>query len=111
MLNTFIRDDALLSSRFRDPRRKLFYARAQLYEDRIEFFGISWKGVERRSIPLFDLARVDWRAGRERSANLILRLHSGEVIKIWMNGAGLWKYLIDANVHSLPLSLPEATVR
>ena len=109
MSNTLIRDEALLSSRYRDPRRTLFFARAQLFDDRIEFFGITWTGLHRRRLPLWEVSRVDWRAGRQRSPNLILRLHTGEVIKVWMSGAGLWKYLIDANVQSLPLSLPEAT--
>lgn len=107
---------ALLSSRFRYARRRLFFGRARLYPDHIALFEIGWRGFRRRKIFLRDVERISWRTDSERAANLTLHLHHGDPIRIWVEGAGLWKYRVDERLgkrlsvaDDLPGSVPSAS--
>ncbi len=97
---------ALLSSRFRYAGLRFTYGHARLYEDRIKLFTLRWRGVHWRTVYLHDIARVVWRTDSEESVNLLLFLHDGGVIPLWMNGSGLWKYWIDERLGK-PLSMVE----
>ena len=88
----------LLSSSFRYADRRFLYARARLYADRIEFYGVHWTGVHRSTIALHDIARLSWRTDSQRSANMTIYLHNDEAVRLWIEGAGLWKYQIDARL-------------
>ena len=103
------KEEILLSSRFRDPDRRLFFARAALFANRIEFSGLALTGMYRRLLFLKNIERVDWKAGQVRTANITLWMRNGDKIQFWMNGAGLWKYMIDANVRNLSRQLPSST--
>lgn len=97
--------NALLSSGFRYPRRRLFFGRARLYPDRIDLFEIGWTGFRRRTIWLRDVERISWRTDSERSANVTLYLHDHEPLRLWVKGAGLWKYQIDERLgHRLSVA-------
>lgn len=86
----------LLSSGFRYADRRFLYARARLYADRIELYGVHWKGPYLHTIALRDIARLSWRTDSQRSANMTVYLHNAEAVRLWIQGAGLWKYQIDA---------------
>ena len=91
-------EQCLLTSRFRYAHRRFLYGRAQLYPDRIELFGLHWTGVHRRTIVLGEVARLSWRTDSQRAANMTLYLHDDDPVRLWINGAGLWKYQIDARL-------------
>ena len=99
----------MLSGRYWDPEQRLLLARARLYLNRIEFTGLALNGKYRRLLWLENVKQVDWRVGQTRSVNLILWLRNGEVVRVWMNSAGLWKYQIDANIRCIARMLPEHT--
>ena len=86
----------LLSSSFRYADRRFLFGRARLYWDRIELYGLHWRGLHRRTIALRDVLRLSWRTDSLRSANMTLYLRDEEPVRLWVEGAGLWKYQIDA---------------
>lgn len=90
------RNPVLLSSRFRYPDRRFLYARARLFADRIELTGIHWSGITRHIIALSDIVRLSWRDNTEQTANLKIYLRGGDVVRLWVQGPGLWKYQVDA---------------
>lgn len=98
-------EDVMLASRFRDPEHRLLFARAYLFPNRIEFSGITLGGVYRKMLLLENVEQVEWRAGQIRTVNLILSLRDGSTYKFWVSTAGLWKYLIDANMRTLSRQL------
>lgn len=102
------KEEIMLSSRFRDPGRKLFFARASLFANRIELSGMAFSGMYKRLLFLNNIERVEWKIGQARAANLTFWLRNGDKMQLWMNGAGLWKYMIDANVRNLSRQLPSA---
>ena len=91
-------EQILLTSSFRYAERRFLFARARLYWDRIELYGLHWRGVHRRTVALRDVARLSWRTDSLRSANMTLHLHNDEPVRLWVEGAGLWKYQIDARL-------------
>lgn len=103
------KENVMLSSRFRDPEKRLLFARALLFPNRIEFSGIALSGFYRRLLFLKQIERVEWKVGQSRAANLTIWTRDGQKMQFWMNGAGLWKYMIDANVRNLSRQLPTAS--
>ena len=99
-------DEALLSSRFRDPERRLFFARAILFANRIELRGFSLSGMYRKLLLLKNIERVEWKVGQSRNANITLWMKNGDKKHLWINAAGLWKHMIDANVRNISRQLP-----
>ncbi len=106
----------LLSSRFRYADRRFLFGRIRLYRDRIDLFGLHWRGLHRRTIALREVARLSWRTDTERSANMTIYLRDDEAVRLWVEGAGLWKYQIDARLGNqlnvaddLPGSMPSAS--
>ena len=89
-------EQILLSSSFRYAGRRFLFGRARLYGDRLELFGLHWRGVHRRTIALREMVRLSWRTDSQRSANMTLYLRDDEPVRLWVKGAGLWKYQIDA---------------
>ncbi|MDZ4701865.1 MAG: hypothetical protein SH809_19295 [Rhodothermales bacterium] len=100
-----LQEDVMLASRFRDPEHRLLFARAYLFPNRIEFSGITLSGVYRKMLLLENVEQVEWRTGQIRAVNLILSLRDGSTYKFWVSTAGLWKYLIDANMRTLSRQL------
>ena len=94
----------LLSSRFRYPDRRMFFGRMQLFQDRIEVFGLHWRGMHRRTIPLSDVEQVEWWTGAPDRVNLEIRLHTGEALPVWVQGAGLWKFKIEEHAERIDRS-------
>lgn len=88
----------LLTSSFRYADRRFLFGRAQLYPDRIELFGLHWTGIHRRTIALGEVVRLSWRTDSQRLANMTLYLQDDDPVRLWINGAGLWKYQIDARL-------------
>ena len=91
-------EQILLSSSFRYAERRFLFARIRLYADRIELYGLHWRGAHHRTIALHDVARLSWRTDSQRTANMTLYLRDDEAIRLWVEGAGLWKYQIDARL-------------
>lgn len=83
------------TSRFRYTNRRLWLARARLWEDRIELRGLSWTGLHHRTIPLEDLESVEWWSGDGPETNLALHLKNGDVVLLNVPGPGLWKFAIE----------------
>ena len=106
-LLSFNDETVMLSGRFRDPERRLLFARALLFENRIEFSGLTLSGRYFRQLLLECVEHVEWRSGQAKRPNLIIRLRGGETLRVWMNAAGLWKYEIEKYVRSLSHLLPE----
>jgi len=106
LTNDALNEESLLSSRFRDPDKRLFFARASLFPNRIEFSGFAFSGMYRRLLLLKHIERVEWKVGQKSAPNIILWLRDGKKKHLWLNGAGLWKYMIEANVRNLPRQLP-----
>ena len=104
--NFSIKEEVMLSSRFRDPDRRLLFAKAMLFQNRIEFSGIALTGMYHRMLLLENIEQVEWRAGQIKATNLTIWMRDGDKVKLWMSGAGLWKYMIDANVRNLSRQLP-----
>lgn len=86
---------ALLTSRFRYAGRRLFFARARLFQDCIELTGLDGMRRHRRVIAVEDIEEVKWRPSGEASYNVTLVLASGEHLVLWLDGPGLWKYAIE----------------
>ena len=101
------KEEILLSSRFKEPGRRLFFARAALFANRIELSGLALTGIYKRMLFLNNIERVDWKVGQIRKANITFWMRDGDKMQLWMNGAGLWKYMIDANVRNLSRQLPD----
>jgi len=74
----------------------VLWGRARLYPDRIELIEIRWTGVRRRTILLRDVERISWRTDTQRTANISIYRHNDSPVRFWIQGAGLWKYQIDA---------------
>lgn len=92
---------AVRTSRFKYADRRLLLARARLYVDRIELSGFGWRGRHRRRIPLRDVARVEWWSSVGSRVNLVVHLHEGDPVQLWVRGPGLWKYAIEERAPRL----------
>ena len=101
------REEVMLSSRFRDPQRRLFFTKALLFPNRIEFSGMALNGMYHRLLMLDGIEQVEWKAGQVKKANLTFWMRDGSKLCYWVNSAGLWKYMIDANVRNLSRQLPQ----
>lgn len=97
----------MLTSRFRDPHRRLFFTKALLFPNRIELSGMALTGMYHRLLMLDGIDHVEWRAGQIKNANITFWMRDGSKMKLWMHSAGLWKYMVDANVRKLPYLLPQ----
>ena len=97
----------MLTGRFRDPQQRLFFTRALLFPNRIEFSGMALTGMYHRLLMLDGIEHVEWKAGQVKKANLTFWMRDGRKLRFWMHSAGLWKYMIDANVRNLSRQLPE----
>lgn len=98
MLFDFPSEEAALSTSFRYADRRFLWSCLQLFKDRIEFFGLSWRGRHRRTLRLGEVSAVQWHTGHEE-VNLVLRLHSGERVPLHVKTAGLWKHRIEARIE------------
>lgn len=106
----------LLQGRFRDPDRRLIYAKSRLYTHQLVLTRIGWTGFHRQTIPLHHIERVNWWTGDDCLINLALYLRDDSAVKIWIKGAGIWKYQIEAQlgkrlsvVDELPRSIKPAS--
>lgn len=87
----------LLSTRCRVPDRRLWFGRAELYEDRIRIRGWTWRGRYRRVVPLDQVERVQWWA-TTGDVNFMLYLDDGRAVPLrLLRGAGTW----NAKLHAL----------
>ena len=84
--------NALRSSPFQYADRRLLFARARLYEDRITLSGLGWTGWHKQTVRLKAVENIDWWAGTCDEVNFALHLRSGESLHMCLRGAGLWNY-------------------
>ncbi len=101
------KEEIMLTSRFRDPKRRLFFTRALLFPNRIEFSGMALNGMYHRLLMLDGIEQVEWKAGQIKKANLTFWMRDGSKLRFWINSAGLWKYMIEANVRNLSRQLSQ----
>ena len=106
LINGREREEVMLTSRFRDPQQRLFFTKALLFPNRIEFSGMALTGMYHRLLMLDSIEQVEWKAGQLKKANLTFWMRDGRKLRFWMHSAGLWKYMIDANVRKLSHQLP-----
>lgn len=100
------KEEVLLTSRFRDPQQRLFFTKASLFPNRIELSGMALTGMYHRLLMLDGIEQVEWKAGQIKKANLTFWMRDGRKLRFWINCAGLWKYMIEANVRDLSRQLP-----
>ena len=93
-------DEAILSSPFRYADQRFLWARLRLFEERIEFVGLGWTGLHRRTLPLERVKDLRWWTGDGR-VNFALLLHDGEHLRLRVKAAGLWKHEVEARAPSL----------
>lgn len=86
---------ALLSSSFTFRNPALFYARAQLYADRLELSGWSLRGRYRRCIAAEQVLQVDVLS----DDGLLLWLSTGETLRLRIREASRWKATIETQVY------------
>lgn len=116
--------DAILSSAFCYSDQRFLWSRLRLFEDRIEFLGLKWTGLHRRTVPLDCIKKLRWWTGSSGVNFAMLLRGEGdgegqeEEERIYLNveAAGLWKHEVEARVpdldasgSSLPQSAPAAT--
>ncbi len=89
------------TSRFQLPDRKLLFARARLYEDRLELSGFGLRGRYRRTLRLDEVCSVEWWSGAGKEPNLALQLHDGRSLAVWVPGPGLWKFAVEEHMPRL----------
>jgi hypothetical protein len=84
----------LLTTGFRYQDRRLFFARARLFFDRVELSG--WQPGERHLsvIPLDAVRRVDWLPA-QAGANVVLHLEDGTSLPLFLEEASLWQHLLE----------------
>jgi hypothetical protein len=87
----------LLTNRCRVPHRRLWFGRADLYDDHVRIRGWTWRGRYRRVVPLDRIERVQWWATTE-DVNFMLHLDDGGAVPLrLLRGAGTW----NAKLHAL----------
>ena len=92
--------DAVLSSSFRYTDQGFLWARMRLFEDRIEFVGLGWTGMHRRTLALDRVKDLRWWTGDGR-VNFAMLRDDGERIYVRVKAAGLWKHEVAARAHNL----------
>jgi hypothetical protein len=87
----------LLESPFGFTSPALLFGRASLLTDRIELSGWRLAGRYLRRIPIEKVLQVD----SVDDGNLVVWLSVGEVVRLRIEHAGLWKEKIDERLHAL----------
>lgn len=100
------KEEVLLTGRFRDPQQRLFFTKALLFPNRIELSGMALTGMYHRLLMLDGIEHVEWKAGQVKKANITFWMRDGRKLCFWMHSAGLWKYMVEANVRNLSHQLP-----
>ena len=101
-------------SPFQYADRRLLFARARLYEDRITLSGLGWTGWHKQTVQLKAVENIDWWAGTCDEVNFALHLRNGESLHMCLKGAGLWNYKIKELVpmlNSTEEKMPAASSR
>lgn len=91
----------ILSTSFHYVGSRLAVGRARLYEDHVELSTWGWR---RRHIPLGQIVAFEWVRSPD-PFNFVLRLATGEVLRLVLEGPGAWKYALGARV-ALPMLTP-----
>jgi len=107
----FSSSDPVLSSPFRYPHQSFLWSRLRLFEDRIEFVGLRWTGLHRRTLPLARVKNLRWWTG-SGDVNFALLLDGGddgedERIYLHVDAAGLWKHEVAARAQNLVADGPD----
>lgn len=89
------KDMVHLSSPFRHPELRLFFGRARLHTDRLEFKGFGWKGWYQRTITFKEIKQVRWWTGVESPVNMVLYLQNNTTYPFWVAAGGLWKFKLE----------------
>lgn len=80
----------LLTTRCSLPGRRLWFARAELYDDAIHLSGWTWRGRFERRIAISCIERVQWWAVLN-DVNFMLHLSGGRTVPLQLHqGAGTW---------------------
>ena len=80
----------LLSSSFQYPERRLFFARARLFLDRIELSGWNFNKREVRQIQLDELDQIEWNAH-----DAVFHLREGGSIRILLPQTASWRHTLE----------------
>lgn len=94
----------LLSSSFHFPERRLFFARARLFLDRIELSGWHFGKREVITIPLDQLDQIDWNA-----QDAVFHLRGGSTVRITLPQSKSWQHTLEQRLSwSAPGRFPMA---
>lgn len=80
----------LLSSSFQFPERRLFFARARLFLDRIELSGWHYNKREVLKIRLDELDHIEW-----DGTDAVFHLDGDQTIRIQLPQATSWRYTLE----------------
>lgn len=89
----------LLTTSFQYPARRLLFARARLYLDRIELTGWHY-GEKYRSQILFDeLEQIDWNLEAASGANVTFHMSNGTTYALRLQQVQVWKTTLEERLR------------
>jgi hypothetical protein len=89
---------------------RLYLGKAFLYRSHLRLAGWTRRGRYHRMIEVPDVASVGWTDVPGRP-NLILTLHGGEVLGLRVNGAALWRLMLEKRLTPPRAAAGKATYR
>ena len=90
----------LLSTAFRYPAQRLFFARAHLYFDRIELVGWTLEGRQVRQIQRSQVERIEWdvMARGASNPNVVFHLADGQQIGLRLDEVHRWQDMLEERI-------------
>lgn len=89
----------LLSSTFKDPEQRLFFTRARLFFDRIEFSGWHLGKRYQREILLDELDNIEWNTARVAPSAATFHLSTGRHITVQLSQLDRWKHSLEDRLN------------
>ncbi len=89
----------LLTSSFQYPARRLLFARARLFLDRIELTGWHFGEKYQSQIPFEDLEQIEWKVGETAGPNALFHMADGTTYALHLNQVKLWKHTLEERLR------------
>ena len=89
----------LLTTSFQERGRRLFFARARLYPDRIELSGWQPGHTYQEQILLARIARIDWPDAAAPDADIVLHLQDDTRRVLRLKKISAWRRLLESRLR------------
>ena len=89
----------LLTSSFQYPLRRLLFARARLFLDRIELTGWHFGDKYQEQIPLDQISWIEWKLDAVHGPNVIFHLEDDTQFPLILKQAYLWKHTLEERLQ------------